>query len=369
MQTPANQKSPPPILPGIQLLRGLAALLVVAAHANLMMGNPKNFGVSPFPLHDAGVFGVTVFFVISGFIIVNVSLDRNWEPRLSIPDYARRRFMRIVPFLWVSVIVYNVLSYVGTRQVEWLPALRAMTLWPIGELKPNVVWSLQHEMFFYILFAVAMLGARRRMAVLIAWFVAPIVYGAYLAFGGPQPPWPWLAELLRVLLLGGFSGANVQFGTGFALGLLWLRRPAISSLVLPHGLLISLIVLLLATALVEAVAFPIAGFGRIVGWSLLALIIVAVGVTARENRGVLFRAGMVLGNASFSIYLVHNAAVLILFKAAMTRPGLMPLPLWFLVFLISATGLGIAVHYLVEAPLINRLAHGRALFPWQRPTI
>jgi exopolysaccharide production protein ExoZ len=369
MQTPAIHPAARPILPGIQLLRGMAAFLVVAAHTNLMMGNPKNFGVSPYPLRDSGTFGVAVFFVISGFIIANVSLNRDWRPRLSLKDYAWRRYIRIMPFLWVSVIAYNALSYFGTHQIEWMAALRAMVLWPVGDLKPNAVWSLQHELIFYLLFAAAMFGARRHMWILFAWFAAPVLYALFLQYMGPHPAVfaPWFAELLRVVLLGGYSGANVQFGAGFLLGLVWLRSAALSRFVLPMGLFITLAVLLASAALIEKLAFPIAGLGRMFGWSALAFIVVLVGVTARASHGPLYRIGMVLGNASFSIYMVHNAVVLILFKL----PGLLhgvtlPLPLWFFLLVTAATMAGVIVHYLVEVPLIDRLSHGHAQLPWQR---
>jgi peptidoglycan/LPS O-acetylase OafA/YrhL len=370
MHTRGASDNPRPILSGIQLLRGLSAVLVVAAHANLMMGNPKNFGVSPFPLRDAGMFGVAVFFVISGFIIGMVSLDTQWRPRLSKGDYAWRRFVRIVPFLWLSVIGYNILSSVGTGEVEWLPFLRAMTLWPIGELKPNVVWSLQHEMIFYILFALAMLGTRIRLWILALWFVAPLVYGGAIALFGHAaiPANTAVAELFRVVLLGGFSGANVQFGAGFILGLVWLRSPALSRMRLPGGLVIATILIVLATVIVEIMAFPIAGFGRMIVWSAMAMVIVAVGMLVRDEKGPLQTIGMILGNASFSIYLVHNAVLLILFKAALWMPDALPLSLLFFFFFGVATLAGVVVHYLVEAPLISLLSHGQPLFPWQRRT-
>ena len=59
-------------MPGIQLLRGCCALLVVASHANLMMGYPQYFNVVPFAIRLSGLFGVAVFFAISGFIIALV---------------------------------------------------------------------------------------------------------------------------------------------------------------------------------------------------------------------------------------------------------------------------------------------------------
>lgn len=58
------------MLSGIQLLRGVAAMLVVLSHANIMTGYPQYYSQNPFAFHEAGTFGVAMFFVISGFIIM-----------------------------------------------------------------------------------------------------------------------------------------------------------------------------------------------------------------------------------------------------------------------------------------------------------
>lgn len=370
MTTPRESRH---TLPGIQLLRGLTACLVVLAHANLIMGHKEEYGAVLLPIHLGGMFAVCVFFVISGFIIAAVSLDSRWQPRLSTSAYFTKRFIRIVPFMWLSIIGYNLLSLAATRQMEWLPFLRAMTLWPIGELKPNIIWSLQHEALFYMLFALSFLGARRRPWLLALWFVAPLAYAGLLGHTGSAglPSAPWLRDLASLVLLGGFSGANAQFAVGFLLGLYYLRRapdasgqgPALNALAITA-------LLAIATAFVEWSSFPIGGMGRIIIWTLLAGALVWLGIGMRfpAQRSPIFRLAMLLGDASFSIYLVHSATLMILFflarrgaSLAYAVPGLTLVAIF-----IAAVATGIAAHLLIERPLIAWLAGGRRVTVWQK---
>lgn len=355
-------------LAGIQLLRGLAALLVVVSHANGMMRYPEYFGASPFVLPDIGGFGVAVFFVISGFIIAIVALDASGAAKMGIRDYAWRRFVRIVPFMWLCTIGYNIFTYLGTGTVEWGPALRALVVSPVGELKPNVLWSLRHEFLFYLLFALTMLGRRQRPGLLIAWFLAPLaLYTALLPFDPAATPWhPYNIELLRVWLLGSETGANVQIGLGFALGIAWLKRTALMREWLNHGLLATTAAFLVGTAIMLWVAAP-AGLGRTLLWTALSAVIIYLGVVSKPSASPYQSLGVVLGNASFAIYLVHNPLLLILLEASSRVTGWLPPVAWLTLFVCLATAGGVVVHYLVERPLIAVLSDGRRLVPWRLP--
>ena len=83
----------------LQYLRGIAALLVVAFHAAEYLarasGRPAGF---PF---TAGVSGVDVFFVISGFVITWSSAGRAMSPA----DFLWRRAVRIVPLYWFLTFI------------------------------------------------------------------------------------------------------------------------------------------------------------------------------------------------------------------------------------------------------------------------
>lgn len=360
---------------GIQLLRGLTACLVVLAHVNLVMGHADQYGATLLPVRLSGMFAVGVFFAISGFIIAVVSLDSAWRGSISRLHYFSKRFIRIVPFMWLCIIGYNLLSAAGTRQIEWAPFLRALSLWPVGELKPNVVWSLQHEALFYLLFALSFLGARRRPWLLALWFIAPILYAGFLATGlwpGPIRQQPFV-DLANLVLLGGFSGANLQFGVGFLLGLAYLKHGPQGAPLFnrPMPTIGVILILLVACAMVEWTDFPIRGLGRMIAWSLMAGGILWSGIimAAPKKPGLGFRLAMLLGDASFAIYLVHSAVLMVALaithrfsSIAYTFPGITLAAIVCLCVVV-----GVITHLLVERPLIGWLARGRRVTIWQPP--
>ncbi|QXT35529.1 acyltransferase [Sphingomonas sanguinis] len=355
------------LLPGVQLLRGLSALLVVATHANLILEHSRFLGHVAYRgvLNDAGLFGVSIFFVISGFIIALVSLDDRWLPRLTRTDFARRRFVRIVPFLWVCVIGYNLLSLVSTHAVEWGPMLRALSVWPVGELKPNVVWSLRHEFLFYGLFLILVMGRRRHFLPLVLWFLAPLLCWPLVPLLGVRPPEElggW-SELFRVVFLGANGGANLQFGAGFLLGLLALRRHPVMAQ-RGFGLIAPLLATIAVALIVDRLALP-NSLGRSLVWTALAVPPVWLAITCRARAGWFKRAGLALGDSSFALYLVHNPILLIVMQVA-RRLHLIGHPLFLPAAVAMAVLGGWVAHRLIERPLIRALAHGRPLAPWLR---
>ncbi len=353
------------ILPGVQHLRGWAAIAVVLWHANGIMGKPEYLGASPLPMLAYGQFAVSVFFCISGFVITIVTLDRTTlRPRIAVRDYVRHRFVRIVPFLWICVIGYNVLTALGTHQVEWWPMLRALVAWPVLELKPNVVWSLRHEFLFYAIFAVAMLARWRQPWLLYAWFLAPIpaliahpFVEAWIGAAHPQ-----LLELYTVLLCGSLVGANLQFGAGYLVGLAWMRGRAGFGEILPGWPWLGLAAMIACTAIEEWIAAPF-GLERALVWTLFGVLPLYIALIMRTPfRGPFHRLAMVLGNASFAIYLVHNAALLAGLAAARKLHLAPSIPLLIGLW-IAAVASGVAVHYLIEAPLLRRLTRRRDPLP------
>jgi len=355
------------VVEGIQTLRGFAAFFVVVTHASGIMGHLEYLGVSPIPLENMGGFGVAVFFVISGFIMAIVSLDGAGQGKISRGEFMLRRFKRIVPFMWICIIGYNIFTLIGTGTVEWMPALRAILLWPIGDLKPNVIWTLRHEAIFYVIFALTLLSARRRPWLLVAWLLAPLPLSvaASAAPGFFAELDPNVQDLINVFLMG--RGANLQFGCGIVLGLLWLQQHRLMRLRVPGGAL-----MLLAVSAVGALGYevltPILKFHPIstVPVTLmgpLELIIVTalssltvwVGALATQKAGLITQLTRLLGEASFSVYLVHNMAILALIEAYMRlAPGLAPQAACIAITLL-ATLFGIVVHLVVEKPLIRRL--------------
>ncbi len=360
------------ILDGVQYLRGLAALIVVIAHENGLMGFPQYFGAMPLPsVQEAAVFGVAAFFVVSGFIIVVTALDPAGRPSLPPREFLRRRAVRILPFLWLCTIGYNVLSWAGTGAFDGNAMLRTLIVSPVGELKPNVVWSLRHELLFYLLFALTMLGPLRRRWIMVGWIaLVPLSFVvvhdlglASLSVGsaGSQP--------LSVLVMGSENGAHLQFGIGMVLGALYLRhgwRPA-----LPASAIV--LALLVAGGLVVAVPLPY-GIVRLLAWSVAAGGIVFLAILARSWPGIIGRGALLLGNASFSVYLIHNPVMLVVLAAAKrlhVEPTSGPaLGVFLLAAVVISLLAGIVVHLLIERPLIrwiDRRTRPASLHPMPAP--
>ena len=148
--------APPPGNPRFPLfdgLRAIAVLSVVVTHTALLSGANE---LAWYGKYTARLdVGVTIFFLISGFLLyrpfVAAHLDGQHGPR--IPDYARRRFLRIVPAYWLALTILSI--YPGLVQMwsdhSWVYYLFLQNynaIWTLGGLQP--AWSLAVEAAFYI---------------------------------------------------------------------------------------------------------------------------------------------------------------------------------------------------------------------------
>lgn len=348
-------QSGPGVIAGIQYLRGLCALFVVVSHENGFLAFPEYFGRSVFPsLHEAAVFSVAAFFAISGFIIVVTSVDENGQARIGPWAFARKRITRIVPFLWFCTVGYAILRLASTGTFDAGSFVRTLIIWPTGELRPNVAWSLRHELAFYLVFAMTMLGRRQRTVVLVVWLSAPVAHAFWVSWVGdfPSDLDPWSARAAFANLVGGGeNGANLQFMIGMAIGVLYLRGHVRATWP------IWVLLLVFLASCVSILAVPLEpGPGRQALWTILAGCIVWVACRTCPAGGRIGRAGLTLGNASFAIYLVHNLVMLALL-ALSSRVGIAPNgPVQLGAYLGCCVAVSIAVccavHHSVERPLI-----------------
>ncbi|MBX9866957.1 MAG: acyltransferase [Burkholderiales bacterium] len=122
----------------IDELRGIAALAVVFQHLWLPLLSMSNQYVDP------GLFGVYLFFWVSGYIIV-FSVWRNCTPR----EFVIARFFRLYPIYWVSIGIYVLINY---NLFDFKVLLLNLTMFQrfigIPDLL-GVYWTLQVELMFY----------------------------------------------------------------------------------------------------------------------------------------------------------------------------------------------------------------------------
>jgi len=337
---------------GVQYLRGLAALAVVVDHTAASVASPKYFGE---PVLDGllyrGASGVDLFFLISGFIITVVSLDGDWQPKVKIADFFWRRFKRILPLMWIAIISWAVLRYIGRGVFPLQPYLMAMVVSPVGNLEPVGIWTLRHEFIFYTVFALTMLGPRWGRLVLVAWCLSPLLL---MGWEGP--------ELLEKIAY----PVNVEFGAGVLVGLAWLKRGAQFRISIePFWLMVlGLIGLMLFGQLVDLTFHELPK-------SLMAAAfctpILLFGVYVICPPGVVSSIGLALGNASYAIYLFHPHAISsvtgILGKVTpQAPPGLV-----IVLVVVIATLAGYLAHLVVEKPILAFLLRSRRVSELGKP--
>lgn len=327
MTQPSDVARPMPRLLGIQYLRAVAALAVVVYHATDRTGSRFTVGAA----------GVDIFFVISGFVMWTLAETRPTTPL----RFYRDRILRIAPLYWLvtMVMVAGALAGFFPRvRLTFEHVLASLLFIPHrspsnGEIWPLLVqgWTLNLEMFFYLIFGLILLLPRaRRFAALAGAFLVLVTAG--LIF---RPDDPVLATFTRPIML--------EFLCGAVLGRIWLARK------LPGRLFGTSAVALASTGFAWLAVYPGMIHGFLFG--LFAVLLVA-GVLALEERGAMRRLSLLnyLGDSSYSIYLWHALAVSVVFKLA----GILELgPLaTAAVATVAGTLLGVASYEMLEKPLV-----------------
>lgn len=181
--------APPRRFPTLHALRGLAAWSVVVLHAGWVW----HAKLSRFPF-VLGYWGVDVFFLLSGFLMVHVT--RGWRGVGAAARFLWARAERTVPPYWASLCVAAALysTIPLDPRLDMPPitgALLARNMLTLDQHLLPVSWSLQCEWVFYGVFAVVcvLAGVRARWLAL-GWGTA-IVW--WWAVDGPfRPEMLWL---------------------------------------------------------------------------------------------------------------------------------------------------------------------------------
>jgi exopolysaccharide production protein ExoZ len=149
-------------LEGLQVLRGVAALLVMWCHLKYNLGVPSTkFSNVPALATDLGAIGVDIFFVISGFVIAMTGSNLGWNWRA----FLAHRIARVVPLYFTLSSYVLVLAIIGLYEGHILTTLSFRQIFntyafiPVfdtgGFSNPLCVngWTLSFEIWFYLCFA------------------------------------------------------------------------------------------------------------------------------------------------------------------------------------------------------------------------
>jgi peptidoglycan/LPS O-acetylase OafA/YrhL len=337
----------PPLFPGkrgnniesIQILRGIAAILVVLLHISIKGGQYGNDALKGFTIGNAGV---DLFFIISGFIMCVSTADRH----LNFFQFMVLRIKRIMPLYWLSttmalaIYLYkpDIINTSGGETSIWA----SYALFPNGKRYLNSNgWTLCYEFFFYLIFGLF------------------LHKGTYKAIQGSS------IILLILAALGlwfNFEGVLSKFSTHilylefvFGMGCFYLFDKKLTRLKPAFGIPLFL---LGSGALVLELFITLPDWEKWRGlfWGIPMLFIFA-GLLSLEgfiqrSTSVLKKLFLELGNSSYSLYLFHpfvlSGTAMILRRLNMaSNPWLFSI-----ILLTVAIVTGHLVYLFIEKPLV-----------------
>ncbi|MEZ5787329.1 MAG: acyltransferase [Xanthobacteraceae bacterium] len=330
----------------LQILRALAATSVVVVHGygwllqSVGLPNPSP-GFS-----SLGGAGVELFFVISGFVMVYTS-----EPMFGRPDgpkiFALHRLIRIVPLYWLVTALYIAasLAFPSFDKHYGLDFIVASLLFipmenSLGAVMPIIGqgWTLNYEMLFYAVFALAVFAPRRlAVALASAVLITGVMYGSRLAPSSTAVAF-WTSPIVYLFIYGMVIGLLYREG-------LRLWKPLCLALIAAgvtftwHDAVVDPALRLLPNGVPPALLVAGATFGRF------------------TLEGSLWRLLARIGDASYAIYLLHAFPI----RGALALSYRMPFGVteapWFYagLALIGATVLGLVTYYLLERPMTRYL--------------
>jgi len=322
-------------LHSLQYLRAVAAIAVVWSHAVIQVDQYQQF------LNKTGAFGVDIFFVISGFIMVYISKPEHTPTR-----FLSNRISRVLPLYWFFTLAmaalllvmpalfknstFSVLAVI--KSFLFIPEYtitEGNEIWPI--LAPG--WSLNYEMYFYTLFALSLLAPHRHRI----WVCCALITVFFLAF--------------RFLGQGGaistFYGDFIvyEFVFGMVLALLFMKGKLRMNQAMAWGLVIAGFALLLVLTVPAHLKIVLIG--------IPALMIVTGTLFCKLPENKFF---VMLGDSSYSLYLCHifTLGICRVILPSFLGEGRMAAILFAVISTLICIASGVVVHYLIDNWLLRR---------------
>lgn len=262
-------------------LRGLAALAVVLFHFTVQFPRFVPGGIAPFTF-GPGAYGVHLFFMISGFVILMSVAQRGTA------HFARSRFIRLYPVFWAAVLLTSLVLTLdpllgpGPGPLQLLANLTMFEQYAHIEPIDGAYWSLTYELGFYIMmFALFASPLHLWIGWLPAWMTLGAAAFPVVGWGIPHP--------LHLVI--GVSEYSHLFAAGLAL---YLART--------EGFALRHVAVLAAVPLVQGLHDGLTG-ALVVAGAVMAMIWGTV--PGRQlPRLATWLTG--LGAISYALYLIHQ---------------------------------------------------------------
>lgn len=320
-------------LHALQYLRIIAALVVVYSHSTLQVAEWQSL------LPDTGTYGVDIFFVISGFIMVYITKAQDTPSNFLI-----KRIQRVVPLYWfftllMAAILFFIPTLFKSGEFNWVAVFQSLFFIPHYSLQnPDYVWpivapgwSLNYEMYFYSLFAFSLFFAPQFRVAIVTCIIT--VVWAIFEISGSTVAIPRFVSDPSVF----------EFIAGMLLAVAWKRGFTMSS---NAGWVCVVIGFAGATFLPEELHH----------WIHISIPSALIVVGFLYINVPISRIGLMLGDASYAVYLSHIfvlGALRVLVPDNVTSSAFYA---WGFVLacIVASTLTGIVVHYLIDNWLLRK---------------
>ena len=335
-------------MPALDGLRGVAVALVITVHLHHRMWG-----------FLAGNVGVTIFFLLSGYLITRLALQEERSTgKLSLKAFYIRRSFRIFPMYYLTLAIYAALIYgvhsEAAKAVNFVPLLpyyltymQELPVWGLVHLQPGAIpfyqsWSLGVEEKFYLVWPVLLIAIPAfrhswRLAVSVSLAVVCITEG-------------FLVEGRHTYDLDPYG--YIFFGVALALALstpasfervtLWAKR-----LLMP-ALLVALIT--------QFVLMPhniVRGRPTLYALAVTVLLVPVVSSNGLHRRILSTPALTLLGRISYGVYLLHILCLSVVERFFKPERGAFVGILAYLGTLLTSSALAYLLHRSFEKPLIQ----------------
>ncbi len=336
-------------LSNLDYLRGFAALGIMLYHYLTWITN-ANFSSDAF-FGRVGVYGVSIFYVLSGLTLFYVYYDKLSFNSTDILSFFRKRFFRIFPLLWlVTLIRVGIDAFKGLEIPGWYDLFLNVTgLFGLLKWDASIAtgaWSIGNELVFYLFFPFFVFftkSHKKLMLVTSAILLLVYLYFAFIRLDSAvdivDQKKDYVNPLNQVFL----------FLSGFLIGIFFRKknfRNATSILLIGLGL-----ALFIFYPVAGNTIHLITGLNRLVFTLCCLLVCIGFFKLSLKVPAFIHKPLSLLGEASYSVYLVHPImyAAFSLLNRYLQLP---PVP--FLTLAIAASLLGSYVIYsYFEKPLMK----------------
>jgi exopolysaccharide production protein ExoZ len=324
----------------LQVFRGMAALIVLLHHGVIIMANHEFKYLNT--IFNVGWVGVDFFFVLSGFIIYytcNTYIGRREKTK----EYLIKRLIRIYPIYWLITIgvllMYKIMNHERNFNLDQI--IKSILLFPQSDIPiVSVSWTLVYEIFFYLMFGLIIYTNKKLGKIICMIWILGILLNSFKIID--MNGYFYLNFL--------FSNNNIEFIIGCFVAYYILNYSLkYSGILILLGLLAFIYswINVIEGDIIRGSTESMLMFGTSCG-----LLVLASASIDLNSKPTIPKILLILGDASFSIYLTHIYIFGFLNQIFLKFNVINPL-LAFGIMVIITVILGIFFYYFIEKPMLS----------------